>query len=391
MKRFNILILFCMLTAVCVSAQSVKELEKQRKNTLKQLENTGKMLNETKKSEKSSVNKLNILSNNIKERKRLISGINKELTALDEEQDRLENKYTELQAQCTQLKKDYAKLVRETHFSYQQSSPLMFILSAKDFNQMFRRIRYLQTFAEYRKLQVKQIQKVQEEIAQQNDLIEQNKQTKKEALRAQEKQKEQLARDEKKEQMMLDELKKKEKTLLAQQKKQQKKVDELNKKIEKLIAQEAKKKTKSTLTKEEALIAGGFEKNKGRLPWPTESGFISGQFGKQKHPVLDQVTVNNKGIFIQTKAGSTARAVFEGVVTQCFTVGGSNNVIIRHGNYLTVYAGLTNLFVKTGDKVKTKQAIGKIYTDTDNDNKTEMQFQIWKEKEVLNPTLWLTH
>jgi len=147
----------------------------------------------------------------------------------------------------------------------------------------------------------------------------------------------------------------------------------------------------STLTKEEKLISGNFSSNAGRLPWPTDKGFISGHYGVHPHPVLKHVTTNNKGIYIQTPAGTNARVVFEGVVTQRFSIPGSNNaVIVKHGDYRTVYANLTNIYVNVGDKVSAKQSIGKIYTDGDNDNKTELYFQLWKGRSLLNPENWLT-
>ena len=146
----------------------------------------------------------------------------------------------------------------------------------------------------------------------------------------------------------------------------------------------------SLLTKEETLISGNFERNQGRLPWPTSNGFISGHFGIHEHPVLKHVTTNNKGIYIQTPVGSSARAVFEGVVTQRFSIPGSNNaVIIQHGNYRTVYANLTQIFVREGDRVTAKQAIGKIYTDDERDNKTEVYFQVWNGKKLQNPESWI--
>jgi len=139
------------------------------------------------------------------------------------------------------------------------------------------------------------------------------------------------------------------------------------------------------------LLSGNFERNVGRLPWPTSNGFISGHFGIQQHAVLKHVTTNNKGVYIQTPSGSNARAVFEGVVTQRFSIPGSNNaVIIQHGNYRTVYANLTQIFVKEGDKVSAKQAIGRIYTDDDNGNKTELYFQVWKDKNLQNPENWIS-
>jgi murein DD-endopeptidase MepM/ murein hydrolase activator NlpD len=145
------------------------------------------------------------------------------------------------------------------------------------------------------------------------------------------------------------------------------------------------------LTREESQLSGSFGRNIGRLPWPTSNGFISGHFGIQQHAFLKHVTTNNKGVYIQTPSGSSARAVFEGVVTQRFSIPGSNNaVIIQHGNYRTVYANLTQIFVREGEHVSAKQAIGKIYTDDENGNKTELYFQVWKDKNLQNPENWIT-
>ncbi|MCM1035331.1 MAG: peptidoglycan DD-metalloendopeptidase family protein [Paludibacter sp.] len=389
MKHYFCHILLLLLLSTSVVGQSVKELEKQRKQTLQQLENTGKMLKETKRNETATINKLNLLNRDIKTRKQLIANLGSEITALDEEMRQLCQQKDQLQAELEALKADYAELIRQTHYADIQKSPLLFVLAADNFNQMYQRIRYMQEFAAYRKTQVHLIEDKQTEIDNRNQLLQQNKQNKQDVLQVRKREQENLARDERKQQSMLSELKKKEKNLLAQQKKQQKKADELNRKIDRMIQKEVKQ-TASTLTKEQQLIAGGFEKNKGRLPWPTEKGFISGQFGVQAHPTLAHVTVNNRGIYIQTTAGATARAVYEGEVSAVFVSDGQNVVIIKHGNYRTVYSNLTALYVKNGDKVAAKQKIGKIYTDPDNDNKTELFFQIRKNTDVINPSLWLT-
>lgn len=388
MKRLYVYMLCFFCVVANISAQSVKELEKQRKQTLQQLENTGNMLKQTKQNEKATLNKLNLLNKDIRTRKTLIANINKEITALDIEMQVLDSEKQTLQEELVALQNDYAELVRQTHYAAMQRSPLLFILSADDFNQMLRRIRYMQEFADYRKLQVEQIKEKQQQIDEKNTLLQQNKQSKQDVLQARKREQENLRRDERKQQTMLSQLKKKEKDLLAQQRKQQKKADELNRRIDQMIQKEVKR-TATTLTKEEKLVAGGFEKNKGRLPWPTEKGFISGQFGVQPHPTLAHVTVNNRGIYIQTTAGSDARSVYEGVISAVFVSDGQNVVIIKHGNYRTVYSNLTKLYVKTGDKVTAKQRIGKIYTDPDDDNKTELFFQVRKDTEVLNPSLWL--
>ena len=375
--------------ATSSQSQSVKSLKSQREKTLKELEETKKMIQQTNSNEKATVNKLNLLNKDIQTRKRLIHDLNYEIQGLDQEMTRLSMKRDSLQADLDALKESYAELVRQSHYTIADESPLLFILSAEDFQQMLRRVRYMQEFQQFRKEQVARIENTQAEIDLQNQMLSENKSNKEEAVRTHKVQQDNLSRDEKKQKAMLEQLKKKKSTLLAQQKKQQKKADDLNRKIEELIAKEMSKSEGKTLTKEQTLIAGGFEKNKGRLPMPVEKGFISGHFGVQAHPTLEKVTVNNKGVYIQTSAGTQARAVYEGEVTSCFVMSGTTAVIIQHGNYRTVYSGLASVSVKKGDKVKAKQAIGTIYSDPEDDNATTLFFQIWLNKNILNPEQWL--
>ena len=375
--------------ATSSQSQSVKNLKSQREKTLKELEETKKMIQQTNSNEKATVNKLNLLNKDIQTRKRLIHDLNYEIQGLDQEMTRLSMKRDSLQADLEALKESYAELVRQSHYTIADESPLLFILSAEDFQKMLRRVRYMQEFQQFRKEQVARIENTQAEIDMQNQMLSENKSDKEEAVRTHKVQQDNLSRDEKKQKAMLEQLKKKKSTLLAQQKKQQKKADDLNRKIEELIAKEMSKSEGKTLTKEQTLIAGGFEKNKGRLPMPVEKGFISGHFGVQAHPTLEKVTVNNKGVYIQTSAGTQARAVYEGEVTSCFVMSGTTAVIIQHGNYRTVYSGLASVSVKKGDKVKAKQAIGTIYSDPEDDNATTLFFQIWLNKNILNPEQWL--
>lgn len=389
MKHFlTILPLLCL--CIGLSAQTVNSLRNQREKTLKELAETKQMLSETKQNEKATVNKLTLLGKDIQNRKSLINTLNREIDGLDAEMTANTRTRDSLQTNLESYKADYARLVRQTHYADMQASPLLFVLSAADFQQMLRRVRYMQDFQRYRKEQVARIQNTQAEIDIQNSLLQENKESKEDAVKIQEKQRESLARDEKKQKAMLSDLKKKEQNLLAQQKKQQKKADELNRKIEELIAAEIAAQKGANMTKEQELLAGGFERNKGRLPWPVEKGFISGHFGLQAHPTLDRVTVNNKGIYLQTPAGTAARAVFDGVVTSIFVMSGTTAVIVQHGSYRTVYSGLSSVKVKKGDNVKAKQTIGTIYSDPDQDNSTRLFFQVWQDRNILDPEKWIT-
>ena len=386
MKLRIILYILCLLT-LSVAAQNVKDLQKQQRELQQQLEETAQMLKQTKQNETATENKLNLLNNDIKTRKKLIRNIQGEINALNGEMGTLRQKRFTLQKELEAYKEDYARLVRETHYADMQQSPLLFLLSAKNFQQLIRRAQYMQQFAAYRKEQVKKIESLQSDIDIQNTLLEERKQNRSTALQSQKREQDKLTRDERKQKDMLKSLKKQEKNLLAKQKEQQKKVDALNKQIEEMIAKQVR--TTTTLTKEQQLIAGGFEANQGRLPWPVEKGFISGYFGKHQHPVHEHVTINNKGIYLQTVAGANARTIYEGEVSSCAQINGNYAVIVQHGNYRTVYSPLKKIYVKQGDKVKAKQAIGEIVTDTSEDNKTELYFQIYKDRSIINPGLWL--
>ena len=373
-----------------LAADSVKELQKKQKKLQQEIEQTNKMLNETKRSESATLNKLQLINKNIKNQKKLINTLDTEITALNREMNKLNVTRDSLQRLLEHYKNDYAQMVRQTHYARMQQSPLLFLLSSDSFQQLARRMRYLHEFAHFRQQQVRRIENTQAEIDIQNDLLQANKNDKQTALNSRKREQENLKRDERKQKNMLNQLKTKEKDLSKQLKQQQKKAAELNRKIDEMVRKETEKASKTTLTKEQKLLAGGFEANKGRLPWPVEKGMISGHFGKQQHPLYTQVTLDNKGIYLQTTAGAKARAVYKGEVTSCFMVANTYAVIIQHGNYRTVYSNLNKLNVKQGDIVDTKQAIGTIFTDPEQDQKTELYFQIYKDRTILNPESWIT-
>jgi len=410
MKKFVSFLIVSLCLLQPLFPQSIAELEEKKKQALENLAQTNKLLNETQKSKQGSVNKINLIKRNIKERKTVIQSLNGQIDALERNIGVLRTEKQQLEERLRYLKADYAKLIRETHVRRNHFSPLLFILSSDNAGQAYRRFRYLQEFSDYRKKQAFEIQRVTAQLAVKEKNLTNDVDKKERVLTEKEREAKKLESDRQQESKMLMQLQKKEKKLKDQQKKQQRQANELNNKIQKLIAAEIRKDeerrrqaanesakesgkpvpTTFEMSKDEKLIAGNFEKNKGRLPLPVEKGFISGHFGVQPHPVLSHVTTNNKGIYIQAPSGSSARAVFEGVVTQCFMVPGSNSaVIVKHGNYRTVYSNLTEIYVKEGDKVSTKQKIGKIFVDTENDNKTELYLMIYRDTSIQNPELWL--
>lgn len=424
MRRILIFyILFLSVGTFSVHAQSVKSLKKEQEKAKKQIELTNKLLKETQQTKKSTVSNLSILKKQISERENLILSINSELGAIDSDLSNLNQEKEMLQNRLDELKKEYAELVRRSYFSKSKYNEFLFIFSAESFTQAYRRMRYIQEYSTYRKEQAIHIQKVSTDLAQKQQELEEVKTEKSVVLKNKEKENQKLEQDKNSKERMLTDLQKKEKELRSKLKKEQKKATDLNKKIDNLIAKEiaeAERKAKlkreqqakaaaakkgsssqskpatgkptvgSSLTKEEGLIAGGFEKNKGRLPSPAK-GVIIGHFGVQKHAVLKHVEINNKGIYIQTAPNSDACAVYDGEVTQVFAIPGSNNaVIVKHGNYRTVYANLTTTYVKVGAKVKSKDKIGKIFVDSENDNKTVLYFMIYKNSDLENPETWIS-
>ncbi len=388
MKRIIILLTLLLYSSTpLLLAQDVASLQQQQKQLEQQIAATNKMLEQTKSNKKVTLNKLELINQNIATQRKLVKNLNSEITALNKEMNQLQANKSKLQSELTVLQEDYAKLVRQTHYAQMHQSPFIFLFSASSFQQLVRRLRYMQEFAAYRQSQINKINNKKQDIEHQNELLTANKKAKQKTLKTQQSEQDKLARSERKQKAMLEDLKKQEKNLKSQLTKQQKAVADLNNKIDKLIRQQTQ--TKTSLTPEQQLIAGGFEQNKGRLPWPIERGHISGHFGKHAHPVYKEVILDNKGIYLQTTSGAIARAVYEGTVSSCFVMNNTYAVIIQHGNYRTVYSGLSKLQIKQGDHVSTKQAIGTIYTNPEEDNKTELYFQIYQDRTILNPEQWI--
>ena len=388
-RYIGILCLLSLVLSPLYAADNVKDLQNKQKKLQQEIEQTNKMLNQTKKDEKATMNKLQLIGTNIKNQRQLIHTLDNEIFALNAEMKVLQGTRDSLQTVLDKYKADYAEMIRQSHFAQVQQSPLLFLMSSDSFQQLARRARYLREFAHFRQEQVRRIENTQAEIDTQNELLKTNKHDKLVVLDTRKREQENLKRDEKKQKTMLNQLKSKEKDLNKQLKAQEKRVAELNKKIDDLIRKQAEKTSKTSLTKEQQLIAGGFEANKGRLPWPVDKGMISGHYGKQQHPLHEHVIVDNKGIYIQTTAGTNARAVYKGEVTTCCVIAGTYAVIVQHGNYRTVYSNLSSLNVKQGDHVDTKQVLGTIFTDPEQDQKTELYFQIYKDMNIVNPELWI--
>ena len=434
----SILILLGISVSVC-SQETVKSLKRKQRQAKQNIEMTNRLLNENKKNQKTTANSITVISRQIEERENLIKALNDEVGILDRDLSNINAEKSQLEEKLQELRKEYAKLLYHYYFHKTKSNAVFYILSSESLTQGFRRLRYVQQYSNYRKEQAQKIQQVTDELGQKETLLSRVKEEKHNTLKGKQVESNKLLKSKESKQKMLTELSQKESDLKVKLEKQQRQVEVLNKKIDDMIAAEiakqeaqrkakakaeAERKAKAVASKKPAtsgtaakpsapsapsapstpsapvtkpsapasegksLVSGGFESNRGRLPWPVR-GIVTGHFGLHPHPVLDHVQVNNKGIYIQTTANSDASAVYDGEVTQVFAIPGNNNaIIVKHGIYRTVYANLTTTYVKVGDKVKARQKLGRVFVDQEAD-KTELYFMLYKESVLQNPELWL--
>lgn len=442
MKYGWLLILF-FASCFAVFAQNsskVKELERQRKKALQDIALTSQLLDQTQTSAKNSLERLNLLTQQILSRKKLISILNQEMHSIDQQIATINQEIALLNKDLKNKQQNYSKSAKSMYKRRSSQDKLLFVLSAENFGQSLRRMRYLREYAEWQKKQAESIIAKQKEIKDQQVRLAQTRKEKEALLDARELESKQLQQEETSQKEEVNQLSKKQKDLQASLKKKKQQAENLNRQIEKQIAYEiaqaeakaraereriaqaARKKAAAAqdkqqpkeaekeavlqpeaeqrvaesqggyaMTKEEKKLSGDFAKNKGALPFPVSGRYtIVGRFGEQQHPQLKYVRTNNNGIDLQVQPGTDARAVFGGEVTSLFVVPGYNNsVIVRHGNYLTVYCNLSKVYVKKGDRIATRQAIGQVYTDKENGNTTILHFELRKEKTKLNPLQWL--
>lgn len=398
----------------------VQELEKQRKEALAEIKRTSALLDQTQATTKDYLRRLNLLSQQILSRKKVISLLGQEINAINEQMADMAKQIDRLETELKEKQQNYGKSVRSMYKRHSSQDKLLFILSADNFAQSLRRLRYLREYANWQKQQALGIVEKQAEITKKQNELAKTKAEKQSLLVNREEEQKKLQLEEADQQKELKELNKKKSLLQAQLRQKQKQAQQLDRMIEQQIAKEIAEaeakaraererlakanKGKSSeaerkadvkggyaMTKVERALSANFSGNRGQLPYPVSgSHTIVGRFGEQQHQELKYVRTNNNGIDIQTTPGADARAVFNGEVTRIFMVPGYNNsVIIRHGNYLTVYSNLSQVYVKAGDKVSTRQAIGKIFSDPEDNNTTILHFQLWKERTKLNPASWL--
>ncbi|MDR3308776.1 MAG: peptidoglycan DD-metalloendopeptidase family protein [Tannerella sp.] len=419
-------IIFLYSTIINITAQSkidllsVQELEHQRLEAAKEIELTSQLLNETSADARNSLNRLNLLTQQLIARTKVITLLGQEIASIDRKIDAMTKEIEILDKDLITTKENYAKSMANQQSEYRTAQhKMIIILSAENFTQTYRRMRYLREYSDWQKTEAVRILKKQDEVTRRKTELETSRKSKQTLLTEREDENRKLLSEEQDQKTTVNELNKRKKTLQQQLQQKIRESDALNRQIDALItddihiseknsstsASTATNKSKSTstpatasstkgnyiMTEAELNLSKDFASNKGRLPYPiTGNRRIVSHFGNHQHQQLSHVRTNNNGIDIQTTVGAEARVIFKGVVTRIFLMPGFNSsVIVRHGNYLTVYSNLMQVYVRAGDAVLTNQAIGKIYTDAANSNETILHFQIWKERTKLDPEPWI--
>ncbi len=405
-----------MLCGSAAFGQSSAELKRRKEAIQREINLLQKNAAEAAKKKRLTLSQINALNAKIRLMQNKISLINSEIKNLDNEIHENTNAVTNLKGQLGQLKKEYASMIRFAQRNRNAYDKMMFIFAAKDFNQAYKRIKYLQQFGQYRKKQADYIQGKQKDLNYRIVTLDKSLKEKSNLLKEQESERNKLGKNKSEQSKVLNQYSKQEKQIKQDIAARQRTQAAVERSLRAAIAREieaakrreeeearaaaakakaenreapepaAKPKTSSgylTATPESARLSSQFEGNRGSLPWPVATGIITERFGVHKE---GQASYTNDGVNIETAEGAAVRAVFEGVVSAVDSQLGRYYVLIKHGAYFTVYSNLKSVSVSRGDKVSTKQTIG---TVANSDGTPQLQFQIRRGMAAQNPEAWI--
>lgn len=423
----GILGLFCM-PSMAQSTRKIRELERQHAELQKQISQSESLLQSTKKDVKSQLSNLTLLSGQIDERKKHIATIENDVNVIQREVDRLQVELNTLKKELADKKDNYEQSVKYLYHNRSIQEKLMFIFSADNLNQMYRRMRYVRQYADYQRMQGLEVERKQRQVRDKQKVLVASREAKRKLLEAGQAEKVKLEAQEKERKGLLASLQKKQRTIQGEINQKRRSADKLNAQIDKLIAIEIEKARKRAeeearrkataengrnkkegtnsktpakgqnipsskmgefkIDSEDRRLSGVFEQNKGKLPIPITGAYmIVGHYGQYQVDGLRNVRLDNKGVDIRGKQGAQARAIFNGEVSAIFQYNGLSNVLIRHGSYISVYCNLQSVLVRKGSKVNTRDIIGQVHTDKEGN--TILHFQLRKETAKLNPEIWL--
>lgn len=396
MTAGNLKIIFLFLFLAIADAGNAQrnkaQLQREKQKNLEKIKETEKILDETSRKKKNSIGELSALNQRILQQESLITSIKSEIGLLEEDIRENTNILNALESDLKKLKEEFAAMLFEAQKANEGLTKLTFLFASESFDQMLMRLKYMEQYGQARKEQAQAIASVQGQLTDQVKEIEKEKEEKNQLLTDELKENDQLVSLKKKQRTMVRSLEKEEKKLKSDLDDTRKAIAKLDKLISDLVKEEmerAAREAKANATVGPNLLSTSFEENKNKFSWPV-SGFISQKFGRQNHPVLKGIILQNDGINIQTTEGEVVKSIFDGEVRRvAFIPAIGTSVIINHGDYFSVYSGLKDVYVKMGQKVTSRQDLGVVQVNTEGIS--ELRFQIRKNIVALNPEDWLTN
>ena len=381
------IILVCIVFISWVQGQEYQELLEKKEKLIKESNFLNTALAETQSSQKYTLESLIILNTKISVQEKLLEVLKKEFKILQNQEKEIEGNLNSLIQQLDLLKKNYSSLVILTHKSLRSYNKLLFFLSANSFNQLVRRLYHFRQLEVNRRNKYVEIENLQKQVVEKKKLIIQKKAKQSDLTFAKNTKLENLKNSKKIKEKTITILKSKEDSIMKVIKLKEIQTNKITEEI--LLILEKKANKSDNLTPELKLISNDFSSNKGRLPGPVLTGSIVSKFGKRPHPVLSGITIMNNGIEISTN-NNKVRSVFNGEVSKIIVLPtGLKVVIIRHGDYLTVYSNLYLVNVNVGQQIQIKQNIGELYANTTRESNI-LGFQIWQDRQKLNPANWIS-
>lgn len=390
-----LLSVFFIIMCFCGFGQSIESLREDIKRAEQEIKLNTELLEKNQKNQKLNLSQLKLIQSRIYSRKKIISSLQSQINLTNKDIDSKNSNIKTLTDDLNKLKSEYSQMVYTTYKNYKLNNFLVFLFASKDFNDVTQRIAFMKRYNKMRENKALEIDSLSKflssevnELAAKLTNLDQMKTSHNKEVNV-------MGQDEKKFKTTASQLKSSESKLSQQVKAQQNEINKAQQRIQQIIAEEARKakaqSSKQTVEEKQydIQLTGLFDENKGKLPYPIRNGVIIDQYGVHAHPTQAGLTVNNKGINIAGESGASVHCVFEGEVTRIFFFKGlNNNVMVRHGNYITVYSNLKSVSVKAGDKVKLNQVLGHIASSENSDDHV-LHFEIWKETTNLNPTTWL--
>lgn len=379
------------------NGQDVEKLKGEKEKTLRDIAFTDSLLNATKKSRENQMQSLRLINSTVNKRQIIIKGIGREVKNISVQINDNQKARDELEKELDLLKDEYGRILYRTWLNRNAYHRAQYLLAAKDFNQAFKRLKYIEQYGKFRREQAEKIKVKTEELRLANLKLTKDKNLKDSLMSEEQKEVAKLNSDKKEQERYVKSLQSKEKQLRRELENRKAAFKRLENEIARIMASATGSETSGSgmkMTPEMKVISDEFSQNVGRLPWPVERGVITVGYGIQEHPVLKKVKIDNKGIEIATESGASIYAVFNGKVSAVMTLpGGNRAVLIQHGEYFTVYKNLGDIKVREGESVKTRQEIGRVNKQTAESN-PELHFEIWKSEKplpvTLDPEIWLS-